>query len=47
MITVDTPPDKINDELESLREQLHSDHTYVPQERSETLPIALVYVDTG
>ena len=47
MVAIDAPPDEVYDELEGLREQLNSDHTYVPEERSEALPIALVYVDTS
>ena len=47
MLAVNSAPYEINDQEQRLREQLRSDHTYVPQESAMPLPVVLVDVDTG
>ena len=47
VLTVDPPPDEVNDELKGLWEQLCSDNAQVPKKSSVTLSVVLVNVDTG
>lgn len=47
VITMQSPPDKINDKLESLGQKLDSDDADVAQERPEALPVVLINIDAS